>query len=217
MSIKKVRIIMMIVIVIIAIAATLIYQRHRQSVVTTTNNLPITTKNQPQMGNPNSPIHVVIFEDLKCMMCRVYNVDLYPAIKKQYIDTNKINYTVINLAFIPGSITAASTARCLYQQKPSYFFQFVDYIYHHQGQESEDWTTIPNMLQAASTIKGIDPISLGVCVTTGKYNNLINNNMNLARKIMGETVRTPSVYINGMLVSPLTMERFQQIYAMAQP
>ena len=70
------------------------------------------------------------------------------------------------------------------------------------------------MLHAAATIKGIDPISLGVCVTTGQNNHLINNNMKLARKIMGDTIRTPSVYINGMLVSPLTMERFQQIYAM---
>ena len=149
------------------------------------------------------------------MMCKLFNIGLYPKIKKDYVATGKASYSVINLAFIPGSMNAAVTARCLFDQNPPYFFKFVDYIYHHQGAENENWTTVSNMLSDASKIPGVDIVRLGVCVSTSAHASLIRDNLKYARKIMGSTVRTPSIYVNGILVSPLTMERFKQIYDLA--
>ena len=66
--------------------------------------LQIDTTNQPTRGNPNAKVHIVVFEDLKCIACKNFNNTVLPQIKKQFIDTNIAKYTVINLAFIPGSM-----------------------------------------------------------------------------------------------------------------
>jgi len=70
-------------------------------------------------------------------------------------------------------------------------------------------------LTYASKIPGIDNIRLGVCATTANDTKFINKNLDLASKIMGGSVKTPSLYVNGILVSPLTMEQFKQVYEMA--
>ena len=51
---------------------------------------------------------------------------------------------------------AANAARCLYKQNPDWFFTFVDYVYQNQPPESEDWATIPRLVQFANVIPGVD-------------------------------------------------------------
>ena len=227
MSSKIIRPFMLIVIVVVTLLSlTVVYQHHQQKppaptlMTSDTGNtqnhpaspLTIDTKNQPTLGSKKAPVSIVAFEDLKCIACRDYNLNLYQTIKKDYVNTGKASYTIMNLAFIPGSINAATTARCLYNQKPDFFFQFVDYIYKHQGAEEDNWTTVPNMLAEASKINGVDNVKLGVCVTTNDYSKLFNQNLEQASKLMGGTIRTPSLYVNGTLVSPLTIKQFKTIY-----
>ena len=83
--------------------------------------MQIDTTDQPTRGNPNAKVHIVVFEDLKCIACKNFNNTILPQIKKQYIDTGIAKYTVINLAFIPGSMPAANAARCIYTQNPDGF------------------------------------------------------------------------------------------------
>ena len=35
--------------------------------------------------------------------------------------------------------------------------------------------------------------------------------MAIAGKVMGDVIATPTVYVNGVLVQPLTIERFDQV------
>ena len=62
----------------------------------------IDTSNQPTEGNPQAKLTIVAFEDLKCSNCMRYNQTIFPNIENNYIKTGKANYTIINLAFIPG-------------------------------------------------------------------------------------------------------------------
>lgn len=172
----------------------------------------IDTTNQPTMGNANAKVRVVAFEDLKCSNCRRYDTELFPKIKKQFIDTNKVKYTAVLLAFIPGSIPAANAALCVKAQSEPLFFDYITYIYHHQPAENRNWATIPNLLDYASKVKGIDKKKLSECLYMSPYNEQLKKNITMAAKIMGNTVATPSVYINGVLVRPLTMKRFKQVY-----
>lgn len=176
----------------------------------------INTTNQPTMGNPKAKVHFVAFEDLKCGNCMRYNVNLYPTIKKRYIKTGRAKYTVMNVAFIPGSMTAANAARCLYAQNPDFFFPFVAYLYHHQGAENQNWATIPVLLAYANKIKGVNANKLEQCLLKSPYNAIINNNLKEAMKIMGGEAMTPSLYVNGMLVKPLTLKRVETLVKAAE-
>lgn len=204
-----------VIIIIIAIIAIFFATKNRPE-----PKLPkavkIDTSNQPTIGNPNAKIKIVAFEDLKCVNCKRYNNTLFPKIKKRYIETSKASYTMINLAFIPGSLPAANAARCLYAQNKKFFFPFVEYVYEHQPPEEQNWATIPTLLQFATQIKGVNKNQLANCLINGKYESVINNNFKIAKKVMGDNVATPSVYVNGRLVMPLNMNRIKTLVKAAK-
>ncbi len=170
----------------------------------------IDTTDQPTQGNPNAKIQIVVFEDLKCIACKNFNNTVVPIIKQQYIKTGVAKYTVINLAFIPGSLPAANAARCLYKQNPDWFFAFVDNIYQNQPPENEDWATIPRLMQFASIIPGVDKDQLSQCIYDGPYTDFIQNNFKIAASLQGTSVATPAVYVNGRYIDPPTVGNLQK-------
>jgi len=208
LNIKSLMIIVIVLVVLGAIAIFFFKPHSRLP-----KQVQIDTKDQPTMGNPKAKIHIVAFEDLKCHNCMRYNVEIFPKIKKKYIDTGKAKYTVMNVAFIPGSMPAANAARCLYQQNKKFFFPYVKYIYNHQPSESANWATIPNLVSYASHIPGVNKQKLSECIYRSPYTQRINKNLKIGMGIMKGVVSTPSVYINGYAVKPLTMRRFDEVMA----
>lgn len=172
----------------------------------------INTQNQPTLGNPKAKIHIVAFEDLKCSNCARFNQELMPYIKKQFIDTGIAKYTLINLAFINGSMPAANAAHCVYLQNNALFFDYTDYIFKHQPPENQDWATVPTLLTFAATIKGINTDELAQCLVKSPYDQFIHANLAQAIKIMPNgIVSTPTLYINGIIVRPLTQSQIEKV------
>lgn len=212
MSNKAIRNTMFIVIVIaiiVILCAIFIPRDH------TNTPLPkavhIATQNQPTLGNSNAPLHIVAFEDLKCSNCMRYNKHVFPKIYTHYIKPGKASYTMITLAFLPGSMPAANAAHCIYDQNHDAYFQYVKYIYDHQPPEDQNWATVPNLMLFARHVTGINSDKLAQCIVKSPYTQLFNNNLKLLQSIMKPPVGTPSVYINGVKVEPLSWQRFQQI------
>lgn len=177
-------------------------------------NLPkpvmINTHNQPTLGNPAAKIQIVAFEDLKCVNCARFNTQLMPYIKKHYIDTGLAKYTMINLAFVPGSLPAATAAHCIYVQNPNLFFSFIEYVFSHQLPENQNWATIPTLMNFANQIKGVNMDQLAQCLIASPYDQIMQDNLKQAMKIM-TVVETPAVYVNGILVKPLTKSQIDLV------
>ena len=173
--------------------------------------IAIDTINQPMLGNPKAPVHLVVFEDLKCINCAHFSNTIFPTLKKKYIDTGIANYTMINLAFVPGSIPAANAARCVYTQNPALFFDYIEAIFKNQPPEDTNWATIPTLLTFAAAIKGIDSDKLASCLVQNPYQPFIENNLKLASQIMNHQVSTPAVYVNGIVVTPLTENQIERV------
>ena len=174
--------------------------------------LTIDTKDQPTLGNANAPLHFVVFEDLKCGNCKIFTNTLFPEIKKEYVDKGTGKYTLINLAFIQGSMPAANAAHCLYEQNKDYFFPFVDYVYANQPPEEEDWATMAKILQfAQAAVPKADLNKLSQCMVENRYYNFLENNLKLAATLMKGQVATPTLYINGRQVLPLTMNQIKKM------
>jgi len=170
----------------------------------------INTQDQPTMGNPAAKVHIVAFEDLKCVNCAHFNKTLMPSIQKHYISTGIAKYTLINLAFIQGSLPAANAAHCIYKQNPKLFFPFVAYIFAHQPPEEQNWATIPTLMNFASKIHGVKTDQLAQCIVSNQYALFIQNNLKLAMKLM-PVVQTPTLFINGILVNPLTQSQIKTV------
>ena len=117
--------------------------------------------------------------------------------------------TFINLAFIPGSLPAANAARCLYQQDKRFFFPFIDYIFQHQPDESENWATIATLIQfAKAAVPKADLHALSTCMIEARYNPVIQQNLIMATQIMPD-VATPALYINGHKVEAITLRNIE--------
>lgn len=171
----------------------------------------INTDNQPTFGSKKARVHIVAFEDLKCSNCARFNVEIMPTIKKQFIDTGIAKYTMMNVAFIPGSMPAANAAHCVYMQNHALFFDYVNYIFQHQPPENQDWATVPNLLNYANNIKGINTDQLAQCIIKSPYDKIIHANLAQAIKLMGNSVETPTIYINGVIVRPLTKTQINRV------
>lgn len=82
--------------------------------------IQINTEGQPTIGYPKARVSVVVFEEPKCRNCKIYNNRVFPDIKRLFIDTNKIRYTVIPVSFLPNSMPAAVALLCAYHKDSEY-------------------------------------------------------------------------------------------------
>ncbi|MBI5139539.1 thioredoxin domain-containing protein [Candidatus Nomurabacteria bacterium] len=85
----------------------------------------------PVLGNTEAKVAVVEFADFQCPYCGKYFKEIFPEIKKQYIDTGKIKFIYTNFAFLgEESINAARGAKCAQEQNK--FWEYHDYLYKNQ-------------------------------------------------------------------------------------
>jgi len=171
----------------------------------------------PTIGNPKARVHLVVFEEPKCTNCARFTEELFPEIKKRFIDTNKATYTVIPVSFLSGSMPAATALLCAYNADPLYpngdlFFAYLDYLYKHQPSESEDWATVDRLIaMAKETSPALNPNQLRKCIDTQLYRIRIQKNTELGEKIMQGALATPTLFVDGVMVEPLTLQRVNEL------
>lgn len=172
---------------------------------------------QPTLGYPKAKVHLVIFEEPKCTNCREYSDRIFPKIKKDFIDTNKITYTVIPVSFMPGSMPAAIALLCVYHANPDYpndqmFFRYLDYMYEHQPEERVDWATPERLLDfATKTSPAIKTDKLKKCVSMETYRVRIEKNTQYGSEIMGGVISTPTLYVNGIEVKEMSYHEIKKL------
>lgn len=155
---------------------------------------------QTTMGNVNAPVHMVVFEELKCPHCKTFMEYTYPVLKEKYIHTGEMQFTLIPLSFIPGSQLAAQAVLCVFYLDPSQIFPFYEVLFQHANVE-ENWITFDNMVKYASLTGGINLSGFRTCLKEKLFSDELQANYELAKKWMGK-VETPAVFINGKRIEP---------------
>lgn len=168
--------------------------------------LGINTDMQPTIGYPKAKVQVVALLEPKCPDSKRYYDDVYSKFEEEFINTNKVRYTVIPVSFLPHSMPAAIALLCVYNQDPQYpnadlFFDYLHYIYQHQPPERENWATVENMQKfAAATSPAIQLDRLKDCMTTQKYRVQIQKNTDYGNRLMKGHLSTPTVFVDGIQV-----------------
>ena len=163
------------------------------------------TTSQPTIGNPASKVQVVALLEPKCPDSRRYNLMSFPQLKSEFIDTNKISYTVITTSFLNQSMPAAIALLCVYDQDSSktntdLFFKYLDFIYLVQPPENLNWATTDTLLKyAAVASPNIDQNKLKSCIESKHYESQVVKNTAYGNKLMGE-LHTPTIFVNGVKV-----------------
>ncbi|HRD54890.1 MAG TPA: thioredoxin domain-containing protein [Parachlamydiaceae bacterium] len=173
-----------------------------------TSEYSLNTFNQPTLGNTKASVELVVFEDPKCASCKLYNSDIFPAIKKEYIDTNKIKYVNIPVSLMENSMDEVEALLCVYyqdEQKPSseLFFKLLHIMYGVQGEKK----TVDQILEIA---KKEDPAfnldKIKKCIERHVYFTKIKQNTAEALRTMSNNKSLPALFINGVRIDASNSE-----------
>ena len=73
---------------------------------------------EPTLGSASAPLTMVEFTDYQCPYCRRFEAEVWPKLKRQYIDTGKLRYIArdLPLEFHAMAAPAAEAAHCAGEQ-----------------------------------------------------------------------------------------------------
>ncbi|MBC8013790.1 MAG: DsbA family protein [Methyloceanibacter sp.] len=69
------------------------------------------------LGKPTAPITMIEYASLTCPHCRNYHANVFPRLKREYIDTGKVRYIIREFPIGRTAGTAAIINRCAPEQK----------------------------------------------------------------------------------------------------
>lgn len=165
--------------------------------------ISIPTAKQPTIGYIKAPVQIIAFEEPKCSHCMEFTKTIFPQLKKEFIDTDQVQFTVIPVSFLHGSMPAAVALLCVYNQDTQapngdLFIKYLETIYNYQETVKGDWATPDTLLSlAVKASPAINLESLKSCIEKERYRGDIFRNTRLGTKLMGH-LTTPSLYVNGI-------------------
>lgn len=170
----------------------------------------LNTFNQPSLGNPNSKVEVVVFQDPLSPESKNFNNAVFPKIKTDFIDTNKIKYIVIPVAS-EGSSPIAEALLCTYYQdeknlSSTLFFKFLDYFYANQPAANSDLTQENVLAMAAKADPSINVEKIKKCMDRNVYFTIIKQNSAEAARVTNSATVKPPLFVNGMKVDSSSVE-----------
>lgn len=90
----------------------------------------------------NGKILIVEYGDFKCPYCKKVEKNVMPTIKKDYIDTNKVEYQFINAGFLgKDSIVGSRAGNAVQKVAPNEYLTFQRNVLSNQKDEDKKWLT----------------------------------------------------------------------------
>jgi protein-disulfide isomerase len=87
--------------------------------------------NLPDMalGKQDAPINIIEYASMTCPHCAHFDAEVFPDLKKNYIDTGKVYYVFREFPLDGVAMRASMVARCM---DKSHFFDFIHSLFHTQ-------------------------------------------------------------------------------------
>jgi protein-disulfide isomerase len=145
-----------------------------------------------QLGSADAPVLLLEFTDLQCPYCARHALETFPQLKRDYIDTGKVQYASRDLPLErhQHAFPAAVASRCAGEQGK--FWEFRHALFALQGSlASEPYARIAKEL-------GLDVAQLDACRQDGRQAENVRADMALAE--LSGIASTPS-FVLGRIVN----------------
>ena len=146
------------------------------------------------LGNPNAKVTVIEYASASCPHCARFNNEVFPELRKKYIDTGKVHYIFREFLTPPVEVAAAGflLARCAGKDK---YFDVLDAIYRGQEQMFTSGDYRGTLLRIAQSF-GMSEDQFTKCITDEKALKALNDRVQSA--INNDKIQaTPTFVING--------------------
>lgn len=108
------------------------------------------------LGTPDAPIKMVEYAAPMCPICARFDINEFPKLKADYIDTGKVFYTFRVFPIGNPDLGAEGIARCLPKAQ---YFPFIDFLYRNQDKWDPDGHDIPDVRAALIAMAGTTGMS----------------------------------------------------------
>lgn len=168
---------------------------------TATGQVPALTdagsyEDQPTLGEANAPVKVILFENFLCEHCKAFEEDTFVQLKRNYIDTGKVEAYYVNLAWGEDDAFRAGLAgECAYRQEEATFWPYKTALFRAQGTEGETWATVDTLVRVAEeNVPELDAADLRTCITERRFETEVERDLELADYVGVQG--TPSIIVN---------------------
>ncbi|RMH43901.1 MAG: DsbA family protein [Alphaproteobacteria bacterium] len=160
------------------------------------------------LGAADAPVTVVEYASFTCPHCRRFHEEVFPQIRKNYIDTGKVRFILREVYFDRYGLWAAMVARCDGGMR---YFGMVDLIFDKQ----REWTQgepaeVAANLRKLGRLAGLSDEKLDACLQDGETAKaLVAAYQTNAQRDGIEG--TPTFIINGEKYSNMGYEDFARV------
>ncbi|MBV9548080.1 MAG: DsbA family protein [Alphaproteobacteria bacterium] len=147
------------------------------------------------LGNPNANVTLIEYAAFTCPHCAAFNEQVFPQLKKNYIDNGKVFYVFRLFARGPQDGLAEKLARCAPREK---YFTMTDVIFRSQPKWDYEFGIQDGRAQLVKLGQemGLKADQINACMDSSADNGRINANGQEAVNRYGLT-GTPTFVING--------------------
>jgi len=168
----------------------------------TTNELP-SISGQPIAGIENAKVSIVEFGDYKCPSCKAWGEQVWPQLKRDYIDTGVASFAYVNtLLHGEESKLAAQASEVVYMNDPERFWDFHKALFDEQPQANHDalWVTESKVLEVAqASISGLDVDKFRDKLNSVQIKEKLDQDQMLVNQF--NIQQTPTIMINNIIIS----------------
>lgn len=121
------------------------------------------TANDRTLGSPKAPVVMLEYAAPSCPHCAHFDMDFFPVLKSQYIDTGKIYYIFRVFPLSAADVAAENIARCLPADN---YFQFIDLLFRNQAKWDPEYRVqdVHAGLVEMGRIAGLSQSQVDTCI-----------------------------------------------------
>ena len=137
-----------------------------------TGPVSVSSDDDPVLGDKNAPLTMIEFSDYECPFCKRHFTDVYPQLKKDYIDTGKLKLVFRDFIAVPShnplATSQAIAASCAKDQGgDSMYFRYHDAIFTKTISNGNGMAV--SELPAIAKSLGLNVSTFQSCLDSNKY------------------------------------------------
>ena len=151
-------------------------------------------KNTVVIGSYDALVKIKVFSSLTCPHCATFHIKVVPEIKKEYIESGKVQIIFIDFPLDQAAFNASKLLHCLDKKKQ---IAFLDIIYENQNEWTKGSTIndINNNLKKIVKNLGISSLQFDKCLVDEVISDkILNGRIDANQKYSINS--TPTIVIN---------------------
>ena len=160
------------------------------------------------LGPKDAPVTITEYASMTCPHCAAFNEKVFPQIKSEYIDTNKIRYVFREFPLDIKAAAGSMLARCIAKDDSGKYFAVIDMLFRQQN----DWV-LKNTTDTLTRIgkqAGLSQQAVESCLKDQALLDKIVADQKYASDVL-KVDSTPTFFINGEKIrGETTFEEFQK-------